>query len=141
MEEYKQGVRAFFKNDKFAELVGAEIVEVTDKCVVVRAKIGNEHLNGNGFVQGGMLYSVADFAFAVLANYLHPASVTQCGHINYIRPAKTGEITAIARETERAGHTCISEVIVKDDKGETVCICNFNGFVKDVDKLQWIKGV
>ena len=99
---------------------------------MIYAEIGPQHLNGNGFVQGGMLYTVADFAFAVLSNYLHPMTVTQGGQISYLRAAQTKKLTAVATETARAGHNTVSEVILYDDQGTAVCICHFNGFVKDV---------
>ena len=130
----KESLLKYFEADEYVKLSGIEIAEVTKEQATVRAEIKKEHLNANGFVQGGMLYTMADFAFAVHANYLHPMTVTQCGHINYIRPAKTSVITATAKETTRAGHTSLSEVVIRDEQGEIVCICNFNGFVKDVDK-------
>lgn len=129
--ERLQKLQAFFAKDYFVELTGIELVEVTNERAVARAKIGKQHLNGNGCVQGGMLYTLADFTFAVLGNYLHPLTVTQGGHITYIRPAYTDEIIATATETERAGHNSISEVIIKDQQGQTVCVCNFNGFIKE----------
>lgn len=124
----------YFENDGYVKLSGITLVELTEEKAVASAKIGKEHLNANGSVQGGMLYTIADFAFAVHANFLHPATVTQGGHIQYIRAAVTGEITATARETVRAGHNTVSEVIIRDEKGEIVCVCNFNGFVKDIDR-------
>lgn len=124
----------FFEKDGYVKLSGIELVEVSQEKAVARAKIGAEHLNANGSVQGGMLYTIADYAFAVHANYLHPVSVTQGGHISYIRPAVTEYITATATETVRVGHNTVSEVIIRDDKEQVVCVCNFNGFVKDVGK-------
>ena len=130
----KELVKRIFEDDGYVKLSGIEIVEITKEQATVRADIGKEHLNAKGNVQGGMLYTVADFAFAALANYLHPMTVTQCGHINYIRAAVTNSITAVAKETVRSGHNTLSEVVIYDDKNEVCCVCNFNGFVKDVDK-------
>ena len=127
-------VKRIFEDDGYVKLSGLEIVEVTSNHATVRADIGKEHCNATGCVQGGMLYTLADFAFAVHANYLHPMTVTQCGHINYIRAAVTGSVTAVAKETVRSGHNTISEVIIYDDKNEVCCVCNFNGFVKDIDE-------
>lgn len=129
--ERLERLRAFFDKDYFVALTGIELVEVTEEHAVARAKIEKRHLNGNGCVQGGMLYTLADYTFAVLGNYLHPLTVTQGGHITYIRPAYTDEIIATATETERAGHNSISEVIIRDKQGQIVCVCNFNGFVKE----------
>jgi acyl-CoA thioesterase len=130
----KEKLLKYFEADAYVKLSGIEIIDVTKEQTTVRAEIKKEHLNANGFVQGGMLYTMADFAFAVHSNYLHPMTVTQCGHINYIRPAKTAVITATAMETTRAGHTSLCEVVIRDEQGEIVCVCNFNGFVKDVDE-------
>ncbi|MBQ7924307.1 MAG: hotdog fold thioesterase [Clostridia bacterium] len=141
MSEFTEALRSFFKTDKYVELSGIKIVDVNDEQAVVQAEINENHLNANGCVQGGMLYTIADFAFAVLGNYLHPSTVTQSGQITYLRPAFTKTLTATAVETERAGHCTISEVTVRGDKGETFCICHFNGFVKDVDKNEWIKKI
>ncbi len=132
-------VKKFFKKDKFVALAGIEIDEVTEEKAVVSAKVEDCHENANGCVQGGMLYTMADFAFAVLSNYKHPATVTQVGSISYLRPAKGKRITAIARESERAGHNSICEVVIKDDNDVTVAIAHFNGFVKDMDKQQLIE--
>ena len=126
--------KRFFQDDGFVKLVGIEIVEVTAEKAVVKAKIDDRHRNANGSVQGGMLYTLADFAFAVLGNHNHPVTVTQVGQISYVKAAITDEVTATARESVRSGHTTVCQVTVQDDKGQTVCICNFNGFVKDVDK-------
>jgi acyl-CoA thioesterase len=127
-------VKRIFEDDGYVKLSGLEIVKISADHAIVRANIGKEHCNAMGNVQGGMLYTLADFAFAVQANYLHPITVTQGGHINYIRAAATNSITTVAKETIRSGHNTISEVIIYDDKNEVCCVCSFNGFVKDMDK-------
>ena len=123
-------VKEYFSHDEFVRGIGVEIVELTAKKAVVKAAVKPCHCNANGCAQGGMLYTVADYAFAVLANYLHTASVTQGGHIQYLRPAMLEELTFTARETACVGHNTASEVLVTNEKGELVCVCNFNGFIK-----------
>lgn len=123
-------LREFFKADKFVGLAGIEIAEIGDDYAVVSADIRPEHLNAGGAVQGGMLYTASDFAFAVLTNMLHRMTVTQSSVITYIRAAKTSRITATAREIVRSGHNCVVEVVVRDAEGEIVCTGSFNGFIK-----------
>ncbi len=132
-------VKRFFDGDGFVKLAGIEIREVNDEKAVVKAKIGAEHRNAWGAVQGGMLYTLADLAFAVLGNHLHPVTITQVGQISYIKAAMTEEITATATETAKSGRTTISQVIIRDQKGETVCVATFNGFIKDADKEEMKK--
>lgn len=126
--------KKIFEHDRFVKLIGAEIVELSAQRAVVRAPITENCFNANGAAQGGMLYTLADFAFAVHANHIHPMTVTQGGHIQYVRAAKPPYVVAEARETVRAGHNTVSEVILRDESGEIVCVCTFNGFVKDVDE-------
>ncbi len=125
-------LKRYFDKDGYVKLSKVEIVEVSKEKAVVSASISKEHLNGNGAVQGGMLYTVADFAFAVLSNYLHPMTVTQNGHISYLKAAFTDTITATAVEKARVGRNTVCEVTVCNADGEIVCMCSFNGFVKDV---------
>ncbi len=141
MSEFTEALKKFFQKDGFVENAGIKIVSVDESGAVVTADVDEKHLNANGCVQGGMLYTIADFAFAVLGNYLHPSTVTQTGQISYLRPAFTKRLTARAVESERAGHTTVSEVTVTGEQGEILCICHFNGFVKDVDKRVFIEKV
>lgn len=136
---YQQAVRNFFKKDAFVEDVGIYIDTITAEKTTVFADVLPKHLNGNGCVQGGMLYALADFAFAVHANYLHPATVTQGGHIYYLRPAFCKRIIATAKETARTGHNSLSEVVITDENDKVLCVCNFNGFIKDCDKEEFIQ--
>ena len=127
--------KKIFARDQFVKLIGAEILELSEEKAVVRAPITESCFNANGSAQGGMLYTLADFAFALHANHIHPMTVTQCGHIDYVRAAKPPYVVAEAREKVRAGHNTVSEVILRDATDEIVCICSFNGFVKDVDEV------
>lgn len=129
-----QQVKDFFDKDGFVKLAGIEIVDVTEEKAVVTANITDAHRNAHGSVQGGMLYTLADFAFAVLGNFKHPLTVTQVGQISYIKAAITDKVTATATELVQAGRNTVCEVVIQDDKGDVVCVCNFNGFIKNIEK-------
>ena len=131
MDEAK--VKEYFAKDRFVEWIGAEIVELTKDKAVVKTLVQPQHQNANGCAQGGMLYTVADYTFALHANYLHPASVTQGGHAQYLRPVKVGEtLTFTARETVRVGHNSVSEVVATNAQDEIVCVFHFNAFIKEL---------
>lgn len=132
-------VKKFFTKDRFVALSGIEIDTVSEESATVSVAIDERHENANGYVQGGLIYTLADFAFAVLSNYTHPATVTQGGNIQYLRPAKGKKLTAMAREIERAGHNSVCEVLITDDANQTVAVAHFNGFVKDIDKKEMME--
>ncbi|MBR2024004.1 MAG: PaaI family thioesterase, partial [Clostridia bacterium] len=102
-------MKKFFTKDEYVALSGITIDAVNEDSAVVSVQLENKHCNANGFAQGGLIYTLADFAFAVLSNYNHPVSVTQCGNISYLRPGTGKKLIATAREVERAGHNSVCE--------------------------------
>lgn len=126
-----ESIKKFFEKDRFVLTNGIEIIELGEDFAVCEANIEDRHLNANDVVQGGMLYTLADFTFAVLANHLHPVTVTQTASITYLSPCKnTKKIRAVAKETALFGHNSVSEVKVYDDKDTVVAIATVNGFRK-----------
>ena len=125
-------LREFFKKDRFVASCGIEIVSVDEEKSVLRAKVTETHLNANDCVQGGMLFTLCDFAMAVLGNALHPVTVTSNASVTYLAPCKdTTYIYAESREIARHRHTCAHEVKIYDDNGKTVCVAQVNGFIKE----------
>ena len=89
----------FFKNDKFAASTGVEILSVETGRAVCALEISPVHVNSDGFVQGGVIFTLADSAFAVAAN-LGTADdccvVTTQSNINFLSPAASGRLVAEA---------------------------------------------
>ncbi len=124
-------VKKVFKRDLFAAHSELEITGLNGKEAVVEAAVSSIHLNANGVVQGGMLFTMADLAFAALTNYVHPMTVSQCASITFLRPASGKRLRAVARETARNGHNCVGEVRIENDAGEIVSVASFNGFIRE----------
>ena len=57
-----------FDKDRFATGIGVELLEVRGGRAVARLVVGPQHLNAAGVVQGGAVFGLADFAFAVASN-------------------------------------------------------------------------
>ena len=128
VEELKE----FFKRDRFVEMSGVEILSVDEEKSLLRVKVEEKHLNANDCVQGGMLFTLCDFAMAVLGNALHPVTVTSGASISYLAPCKDAEyIYAESREIARHRHNCSHQVKVYDDNGKVVCTAQVNGFIKE----------
>lgn len=137
--ERKELVKKILAKDYFAELAGLKIDDVDEKRAVVSAEIGQKHLNAHGTIQGGMLFTIADYAFAVLCNYLHPITVTQVSNITFIKAAKTDKLYCTAKELTRQGRNCVTEVTVTDSNGEVVAVGTCNGFIKEMSIEDIIK--
>ena len=138
-EERIKLLKKFFEEDAYAAISGMFITGISKETAFVEADIKDIHYNADKVAQGGMIYTLADFAFAVISNYLHPKTVTQSGHITYLRPAACKHLKASAREIARNGHNSVGEVIVENECGDIICVASFNGFIKDVSFEEFIK--
>ena len=69
-----ENVRKLFASDQFAKLCGIEIVDVAEGRAKAQMKL-EAHLNGLGSVQGGAIFTLADFVFAMACNFHGPAAV------------------------------------------------------------------
>lgn len=127
LEELKR----LFTQDRFAKFNNIEITEVNENYSVCTAVINDSHLNANDLVHGGLLFTLADFAFGVYCNAIHPLTVTQSASITYISPCiNTKYVTATAKQLAYEKHNCVCEVLINDDKGRVLCVAQINGFVK-----------
>lgn len=120
------------KNDQFAKLLGLELITVDIGYAEVRMEIKEEHLNGLGIVQGGAIFTLADFAFAAAANAGGKVSVGINANINYFKPAKGKYLLAKATEISSSRSLGNYNVDIFDEDNE-VLIAKFNatGFIKN----------
>ncbi|MGZ7068742.1 MAG: PaaI family thioesterase [Methanobacterium sp.] len=131
MEEVKK----FFKKDKFAEYVGIELLEVEEGKALVKMEINEKHLNGIGTVHGGVLFTLADFAFAVAANSYGNVTVAINVNISYMKAAFNGVLYARAREISRNPKISTYTVDITDDEGELLAIFQGMAYTKK-DKIK-----
>ena len=88
--------KKYFQNDRYAMITGACLEELTDEYSLASLKLGDVHKNANGGIMGGVIFTLADFAFAVLSNHLHMPTVAQQVSINYLGAPKGDKLLARA---------------------------------------------
>ena len=120
--------REYFKNDKFATDNGMVIDEVSDEYAVCSVVLGPGHKNANGGIMGGVIFTLADFAFAIMANNIHKPTVAQQVSINFLGSPKGGKLIAkaVCRKTGRS--TTVINVDVTDDTGRDIAQFVGSGF-------------
>lgn len=125
-------IEDFFKNDAFAANAGVELIEAGNGFARVRMKIEPMHLNGGGVCQGGALFTLADFAFAVATNSHAQLTFSINSEIHIFRSEKNGYIYAEAHEMFNGGRLSNCEVKITNENGDLVATFNGTGFRKDV---------
>ncbi|MCQ1536069.1 PaaI family thioesterase [Methanosarcina sp. KYL-1] len=123
MENFKK----LLKKDNFAAYSGIELLEVSPGHAKTRMKIEEKHLNALRAVQGGAIFTLADFAFAAASNAYGTAAVGINASISYVKAGKKGILTAEAKETSINPKLATYTVNITDDEGDLVAI--FQGMV------------
>ena len=118
------------KQDAFARLLGIELVEAGSGRATVRMAVTDEHRNSVGMVHGGVIFTFADYAFAVACNsHGVPAVAVQCS-ISYFRPPQGAAITAEASEVSLTHRLGTYTVHVRDADGDLVALFQGMAFRK-----------
>lgn len=116
--------------DKFiCNLLGVELIEAGVGTARAELTLRPEHMNGVGVCQGGVLFSIADFAFAVACNYAEEPVLGIEVSISYCKSVKTGKIIAEAKEIARSRSTAVAEMRVTDEAGTLLCVARGRGYV------------
>lgn len=88
-------------NDPFAKFLGFEIIEFSAGKATVQVKIKEFMLNAHETVHGGLLFTLADFAFAIACNSYGKVSVGLSTTAHFMKSAKKGDIIAATAVEER----------------------------------------
>jgi len=121
-----------FKADQYAVgLTGIEIVEVRDSYVKTKLAVEPKHMNAFGMMQGGALFTLADFTFAVAINTdpAEPAVAIEC-HISFLKPTTQGILYAESRLISKSRSLTACEVIITNEQGDMVAKFYGRGFTR-----------
>ena len=104
--------------DQFAEALGIKVLEAKEAYAKVSMIVEKNHTNALGFTHGGVIFSLADYAFAQACNYGDNVAVAVQVSINFLKPSAMGDIlTAVATRVSEGKTTGLYQVTVrKDDK-------------------------
>jgi acyl-CoA thioesterase len=110
--------RALLQQEGTGRAWELKIEEVRVGYARVAMRIRSDMTNGHGAIHGGMIFGLADTAFAYACNSRNVATVAQGASIVYLAPAKVGEVLiAEAREDALSGRSgvCSVQVRARDD--------------------------
>jgi acyl-CoA thioesterase len=121
------------KKDRVLSLFGMEVLSLKAGESVVRMKVGDEHLMAAGFCHGGVIFSLADVAFALACNSHGTLSLALDMSISFLKAVKRGEaLTARCGEKYLGKSTGCYEIEVTNDRGELVSLLKATAFRKNV---------
>jgi acyl-CoA thioesterase len=123
--------RRLMSGDRWAALAGARLVEVREGYARTTMRLADRHLNGVDVVQGGAVFTLADYAFAACSNSHGTVAVALDVSITFCRGVARGVLTAEAVEESMTRRTAVCNVRVTDADGKVVALFRGTAFRKD----------
>jgi acyl-CoA thioesterase len=123
MSVARAAVQSMYRTDRASQNLGLEILAVAPGTVRVVMTVRPEMVNGHGMCHGGIIFSLADSAFAFACNSYGEPMVAAGATIEFLAPTPAGELlTALATEVSRSARHGIYDVRVTKSSGETVAL-------------------
>ena len=121
-------VRKIFEGDRFATENGAVIEEIGHHSATCSLLITDSHRNAMGAVMGGTYFMLADFAFAVAANWEKMGCVSLRSDISFLGAAKGEKLIAKAACVKDGRTTACYRVDVADEYGNLTATVTATGY-------------
>jgi len=114
-------VQGMLARDEFSRWLGLKVVEVGPARCVCRMTVRSEMVNGFGVAHGGIVFSLADSAFAFACNTQGRIAMSIENGITYPAPVRPGDLlTARAAEESASRRIGYYRVVVTNQRDETV---------------------
>ena len=110
---------------------GIVIEEARAGYARLRMALRDDMLNGHRIAHGGMVFSLADTAFAYVCNGKNERTVAAQASIVFLDAAKEGEVLiAEGEEVSRVGRSGVTRVTVRNEGGRV--IAEFTGYSRTI---------
>jgi acyl-CoA thioesterase len=114
---------AMWARDRTAQGLEMRILNVRPGYSRVTMQVRSDMVNGHHICHGGMIFTLADTAFAYACNSHNLNTVASACNIDFLAPARENEtLEAEAIERARAGRTGVYDVTVRTSSGKTVAL-------------------
>ncbi len=119
----EQIVAGMAAKDEFSRWLELEITEIGPARCVCRMVVRQEMVNGFGVAHGGIVFSIADSAFAFACNTQGRIAMSIENSITYPMPVHPGDqLTAVASEETASRRLGFYRVDVTNQRHETVAL-------------------
>jgi len=119
----ERAAQALYDPDRASRALGMRITAIAPQTCTVTMTVRADMTNGHRICHGGMIFTLADSAFAFACNSGGEPTVAASGSIDFLAAAYEGdELTACARERWRGGRSGIYEVTITNQAGATIAL-------------------
>ena len=119
--------REFFQAERFAIENGCMIEEVEPGRSVCSMSLSDKHKNSFGMIMGGVVFTIANFAYSVAAYNDYGSEEPATVSINYLSTPKGDRLVAYAECADTMAKIILYNVSVRDSNGDEVAFVVFRG--------------
>lgn len=114
-------MRVMMQRDKAASALGMVVERDEPGVAVVSMLVREDMTNGFAITHGGLVFTLADTAFAIACNEDESVTVAAGADITFLKSTRAGQtLTATAMRRTRSGRTGLYDVSVTDETGDVV---------------------
>jgi acyl-CoA thioesterase len=125
-------IKNFSENDKFAKLLGIDLLEVSKGHAKAKMRISEAYLNSVNTVHGGAIFTLADYTFAIAANTHGNITVALNVNISFLKAVSEGILFAEANEVSINPKISTYDIHVSNEQKEL--IATFQGMAYRKEK-------
>lgn len=115
-----------WETDRASKALGMQIESVAEGRACLAMAVRVDMVNGHDICHGGMIFSLADSAFAFACNSQNQVAVAAGCSIDFIQPAHLGDrLVAVAEVVHQGGRNGLYDVTVSNQ--EQAVIAKFRG--------------
>jgi len=119
----ERAAQALFERDQASQVLGMRLVEVRPGYARMVMRVRADMMNGHATCHGGLIFALADSAFAFSCNSHNESTVAAAASIDFLASASAGdELSAVATELWRSQRNGIYEVTVTNQRGERIAL-------------------
>jgi acyl-CoA thioesterase len=127
----EKAAQTMWDQDHASQWLGMKVITVSEGRAILELTVAQHHCNGHGMCHGGVIFALADSAFAFACNSRNQATVAQHNVISYIASGRLGDrLRAEATEISLRGRSGITDVTVTNQTGTV--IAEFRGMSRAI---------
>jgi len=114
---------SMWSRDRATQALGMRIEAIRPGYARISMPVREDMLNGHRICHGGLIFTLADTAFAYACNSYNKNTVASACHIDFLAPGREGDtLQAEAVEQSASGRTGVYDVTVRDGEGRTLAL-------------------
>ena len=114
---------ALYARDNAARALGISIRSVAPGEATLTMAVREDMLNGHAICHGGLIFAIADTAFAYACNSYNDNTLAAAASIEFLSPARLGDVlTAVSKEQSRGRRLGIYDIEVTRQDGTRVAL-------------------